>query len=691
MVDKRLVINGIDFPRDCTAKYEIVLPENNRRFSKHQEIDAQYLTHENVRGIFLYHSVGSGKTRTALRAAELLKRKTLVILPATLKGSMINEYKRVYHHEMPSKQFGFASLNAGNTYEQIMTAAWELSGDTSTDERNASNALNGMFIIIDEVHVLVSRMMNTIKGKQIYELLFNAKNIKMMTMSASGLVKDPFELAVLMNVMRGPIYTNHLTNVVIPEGKNSNNLIKSTILPDTYDKFNEYFIDLIPDPDNEGHRMRIIKNSRILIKRLTGMISTFIGEQIFMDELPAVRKTLKLKIEMSNHQFQSYIDARKEELKQQRLAQHRGVSMEQSGVMVPPNTGGGSFRSKSRKIQIFAPPLSISEEPTNVQLNHILPEHLIGEQLSQNSPKYDKLLKKLNSTSNQKVLIYSEYKEMGGIKLIAKMLEANGWTNYGDVLSPRHSRRHSRVSKISREPFKTFAMWHGDVNRLTRDEIKRVFNENSNRYGENIRVILITSAGAEGISLKAIRQVHLMEPYWNKSRLMQVIGRGRRRNSHIMLEPNERNIDVYVYIATAPDGIDNLFMAQEHGLTTDQYIDKKAERKEILLGEFRQKMREASFDCDINTPENMKETTVCMQCLKMPNNPQMYNVSIERDLVLPPTCIFARYIKHPIKITDVEKKINNINLNSSVYKYEDTYYIQVPGEKNKYVQINTMN
>ena len=54
----------------------------------------------------------------------------------------------------------------------------------------------------------------------------------------------------------------------------------------------------------------------------------------------------------------------------------------------------------------------------------------------------------------------------------------------------------------------------------------------NNLYGEIIKVIMITASGAEGISLKNVRFVHITEPYWHPVRLQQVIGRARRLCSH---------------------------------------------------------------------------------------------------------------------------------------------------------------
>ena len=54
----------------------------------------------------------------------------------------------------------------------------------------------------------------------------------------------------------------------------------------------------------------------------------------------------------------------------------------------------------------------------------------------------------------------------------------------------------------------------------------------NNLYGEIIKVIMITASGAEGISLKNVRYVHITEPYWHPVRITQVIGRARRICSH---------------------------------------------------------------------------------------------------------------------------------------------------------------
>ena len=68
--------------------------------------------------------------------------------------------------------------------------------------------------------------------------------------------------------------------------------------------------------------------------------------------------------------------------------------------------------------------------------------------------------------------------------------------------------------------------------------------------GEIIKVLMITAAGAEGISLRNCRFVHITEPYWHPVRIEQVIGRARRICSHQDLPPELRNVKVFLYLMT---------------------------------------------------------------------------------------------------------------------------------------------
>jgi hypothetical protein len=73
--------------------------------------------------------------------------------------------------------------------------------------------------------------------------------------------------------------------------------------------------------------------------------------------------------------------------------------------------------------------------------------------------------------------------------------------------------------------------------------------------------MIISGAGAEGISLNCVRQVHILEPYWNYIRIDQVLGRAIRMLSHIgndaddpLLPPDKRNVEQFLYLSVFPLG-----------------------------------------------------------------------------------------------------------------------------------------
>ena len=73
-----------------------------------------------------------------------------------------------------------------------------------------------------------------------------------------------------------------------------------------------------------------------------------------------------------------------------------------------------------------------------------------------------------------------------------------------------------------------------------------------NKYGSLVKVVLITRAASEGVDFKFLRQVHILEPWYNMNRIEQIIGRGVRNNSHCMLPFEERNVEIYLHGTLLP-------------------------------------------------------------------------------------------------------------------------------------------
>lgn len=75
------------------------------------------------------------------------------------------------------------------------------------------------------------------------------------------------------------------------------------------------------------------------------------------------------------------------------------------------------------------------------------------------------------------------------------------------------------------------------------------------RYNANkLRVMMITSAGAEGLDLKETSAVIILEPFWHQSRIDQVVGRGIRYKSHANLPEDKRVVDIYHLVLEKKSG-----------------------------------------------------------------------------------------------------------------------------------------
>jgi hypothetical protein len=125
-----------------------------------------------------------------------------------------------------------------------------------------------------------------------------------------------------------------------------------------------------------------------------------------------------------------------------------------------------------------------------------------------------------------------------------------------------------------------------------------------NKYGNIIKVFMITASGAEGIDLKNTRYVHIMEPYWHHVRMNQVIGRARRICSHADLAPEFRNVTVYMYLSKfneeqLKDEFATLKVLDD-GISTDEMLYNIMERKRGLSVIFLDTLKEASIDCIVN-------------------------------------------------------------------------------------------
>ena len=230
---------------------------------------------------------------------------------------------------------------------------------------------------------------------------------------------------------------------------------------------------------------------------------------------------------------------------------------------------------------------------------------------SQNIGKYSGKIAKIcdcvrNSTGI--VLIYTQYIE-GGVVPIALALEEMGFGRFSIASHVKSLFKESPIEPLDSLTMKSKSKFLEEGGEPTKfqqakyimvtgnkafspdnlADIKYATNPN-NKDGEKVKVIIISKAGSEGLDFKWIRQVHILEPWYNMSRIEQIIGRGVRNLSHCGLDFEKRNVEIYLH-ATLPSGDEE---------PADFYVYRFAEKKAEQIGRVTRLFKEVAVDCLLN-------------------------------------------------------------------------------------------
>lgn len=197
------------------------------------------------------------------------------------------------------------------------------------------------------------------------------------------------------------------------------------------------------------------------------------------------------------------------------------------------------------------------------------------------------------------VLVYSQYIN-GGLVPIALALEELGFKRYGDKSKTlfRDKKPDANVYNLKKDPAyqgktrtATYAIISGEKT-LSPDNNDEIYGlTHDNHEGQQIKVVLISQAGTEGIDLKNVRQVHVMEPWYNLNRIEQIIGRARRNCSHSELPLEERNFLLFLHASSLHD-------PQQESL--DALLYRMAEKKSVKIGKISRILKSVSVDCLLN-------------------------------------------------------------------------------------------
>lgn len=290
--------------------------------------------------------------------------------------------------------------------------------------------------------------------------------------------------------------------------------------------------------------------------------------------------------------------------------------------------------------------------------------------LAKYSPKYLTMILNIQKQALiGKILVYSFFNNLVGLNIFSYALIQTGkWAPF----------RIKKVNKIwelderedEKHKFK-FAFYTGNQDSELRDIYRKIINTDwdslgancnqlvkqlkaihpNNYYGEIIKMLMINKTGAEGLDLKEIRFINITESFWQDVLIEQIIGRGVRNKSHLTLPLKDRNVEVFIYLATfTPNLVRKISYVDVRNdiykypnpilndkfnkvITSDEHLYLTADRKKIVIGEFQKLMKESAFDCSLNYKENKlnpaNNKLVCMDYSTKNRDDYLFTPSIE--------------------------------------------------------------
>jgi len=303
------------------------------------------------------------------------------------------------------------------------------------------------------------------------------------------------------------------------------------------------------------------------------------------------------------------------------------------------------------------------------------------------SPKYAAILENILAAQGSS-LVYSQFLDMEGIGIFSIVLKANGWVPIKIDVTGAEGPRFTEETLASfaadkAQTVNRFIQFTGGESEVVRRYAVNLFNAKyselpasmisvlkkagfssepgqlDNKLGKLCRLFCITSAGAEGLSLKNVRAVHIMEPYWNEVRMAQVKGRAVRICSHMDLPPPERTVEIFTYISVfgpeAQKAREGEFKIAEtiinkdgltreeaeqigikvaegstmYTMTSDERLYIVSQRKKAVIDNLQNIMKSAAVDCELNLNENSDGTFVCQ---KFTVGDFMYNPILKDDI-----------------------------------------------------------
>lgn len=578
-------INKLDLVEDNVS------PGN---YYKHQKNVARFLSvHTPYQGILLMHDPGTGKTCASVAAVEHIKAMTdlyrgawILTKNSDLGRQFRNElcnvctcteknergmcvagpYRDRCKQQLRYRDLPFYNFETTGTLSSKINSLREKS--TPQEQRDwFARSYDNHIIIIDEVHNLRSEGTDTETtiAENIKWFLHQVRECKVILMSGTPMVNQASDIAMIMNMILP-------TDQQLPTGS----------------EFDAKYLDDLP-------ALKKVLHGRVSYLRTmpSDIPKEFVGDMVY-DQVTLQRLT------MEKIQSETYMKVYEKEKK-------GGVDKPSRATSAEVAKSGSTLYHQSQEASNMVFPFKNKENNDEIEyaigrdgLSKVVSFNDNGDMQwvpGQNFLKWD------NANSHEDMLKNLRKYSVKYASVIESIL--------------KHKNQLAFVFnevgvKGSGGQFLAFLMTHfgiksalitGDTPDSKRTSILKLFNDQSNSNGSTYQVLIGSRVLSEAVTLKNVRQLHVLNVPWHFTRLDQVIARAHRLNAHqYLINQGVQDVKVSVHLyCTVPD----LPTEQEQNeYSVELYIYKGAIKKDHGIKLVQRALMEASFDCALNYSRN---------------------------------------------------------------------------------------
>ena len=664
--------------------------DDSFKYTQNQKFLNKFISFStNNYGILLYHGVGVGKTCSSVMIADnfinIYPNKVIVLSPSSLEQNYRKElfdvsklnfenktydscYGSKYLEKIPTwykmskseinkkiqkmidSEFSFFGyIQIVNFFEKLKKKSHILYPKDAEKRKLefyilVKDFFSNRVIIVDEVHNIRLSSDETFKKfPKFFEIILKfATNIRLVLMTATPMYNQPSEISLLMNFL----YTvdkygkKYSTDIEFENGK----LTTSSINNLKY--FSKNYVSFMRGYDPKTFPLKFF-NENILISKtkISNSLTSQKTNQIYNDYVYKFYQN-----EMKSYQLKLYNSLK--------LENNNDIqkSVQISNISYPSKDGDLNFsKGKQGFNQNFSS--EIINKKLKVKYLDDSKQFLDFKTLEKYSSKMKTIIDNI-LTCKGCVIVYSKYLYSGLIPL-AIALEHIGINKFNNSNILQKKSTQSNIGN--------YILLSGDesVSSNNTNELFK-FNDISNIHGDNIKVALISEVAAEGVTFKNIREIHVLEPWYNMNKIEQIIGRGVRYKSHEKLPEEMRNVSIFLHV-----NIDKKSSIE----SIDERRYRIALKKQNKIKQIENVMKTYSIDCSLNININ-NHPDITKRVINSKGDTKNINQNIEQyeciNNIDIPVTEFSEFNEDTVyldilqKVKDVQKIITT----NKLYKFD---------------------